>query len=450
MAGAGEPGHPRLGERGPHLFAQRGLGGEQLRVAARVGVVPAGRAAHRWPRCARWGARAHRAGSAHTARDVREPPTVCVSRERRAPVIQPCDAPCHASGAGLRDGKLSLTARTRDPRRRGDRPYQHGGCILLLVRRTTRGETMNQHAHPAFGPAAASAVPGAFPARAAAQQPPRPGRPGAPGQGQPAQRPQAPPGPAAPGPAAARPAAALAVAAAPPAAQPAAGPARAAPPGPARPARPRRPPRGRRPPNSARRSPRRCGPSSAPRQPPAPAGRAASAGAPAPQRPAAPPLRRPRAARPAGRRPRRGHPGARAGPEARRSGRARVARPASPPAQAQDRRLDRPARDHGRPRRRRVVRHAHRPASAAVGDCLAQTGGNELAKVGCGDPTARFAVLGKLENKTMVDASLDACAASRRRRAPTGRARAARSAWCCASRPSSPSPRPRSSPTSSG
>ena len=50
------------------------------------------------------------------------------------------------------------------------------------------------------------------------------------------------------------------------------------------------------------------------------------------------------------------------------------------------------------------------PASAAVGDCLAQTGGNELTKVGCGDPSARFKVLGKLENKTMVDASLDACA----------------------------------------
>jgi len=50
------------------------------------------------------------------------------------------------------------------------------------------------------------------------------------------------------------------------------------------------------------------------------------------------------------------------------------------------------------------------PASAAVGDCMAQTGGNELAKVGCGDPSARFEVLAKLENKTMVDASLDACA----------------------------------------
>ena len=51
------------------------------------------------------------------------------------------------------------------------------------------------------------------------------------------------------------------------------------------------------------------------------------------------------------------------------------------------------------------------PASAGVGDCLAQTGGNDLTKVSCGDPSARFSVLGKLENKTMVDASLNACSA---------------------------------------
>ena len=50
------------------------------------------------------------------------------------------------------------------------------------------------------------------------------------------------------------------------------------------------------------------------------------------------------------------------------------------------------------------------PASANVGDCMAQTGGNELAKVGCGDASASFRVEGKLENKTMIDASLDACA----------------------------------------
>ena len=49
------------------------------------------------------------------------------------------------------------------------------------------------------------------------------------------------------------------------------------------------------------------------------------------------------------------------------------------------------------------------PASAGVGDCLAQTGGNELAKVSCGDPVRPLRGAGQAENKTMVDASLDAC-----------------------------------------
>ena len=51
------------------------------------------------------------------------------------------------------------------------------------------------------------------------------------------------------------------------------------------------------------------------------------------------------------------------------------------------------------------------PATSGVGDCLAQTAGDQLTKVSCSDQGARFRVLGKLENKTMVDASLDACAA---------------------------------------
>jgi hypothetical protein len=51
------------------------------------------------------------------------------------------------------------------------------------------------------------------------------------------------------------------------------------------------------------------------------------------------------------------------------------------------------------------------PATAGVGDCLAQTGGNQLTKVSCSDKSARFRALGKLENKTVVDASLDACKA---------------------------------------
>jgi hypothetical protein len=51
------------------------------------------------------------------------------------------------------------------------------------------------------------------------------------------------------------------------------------------------------------------------------------------------------------------------------------------------------------------------PASAAVGDCVSQTGSDSLAKVSCGDKSAQFKVLGRLDNKTIVDASLDACAA---------------------------------------
>lgn len=51
------------------------------------------------------------------------------------------------------------------------------------------------------------------------------------------------------------------------------------------------------------------------------------------------------------------------------------------------------------------------PASANVGDCVAQTGSDSLAKVSCTDKGAQFRVDGRLENKTMVDASLDACSA---------------------------------------
>ena len=51
------------------------------------------------------------------------------------------------------------------------------------------------------------------------------------------------------------------------------------------------------------------------------------------------------------------------------------------------------------------------PTTEGVGDCLAQTGGNQLTKVSCGDKSSRFRVLGKLEDKTVVDATLDACSA---------------------------------------
>ena len=51
--------------------------------------------------------------------------------------------------------------------------------------------------------------------------------------------------------------------------------------------------------------------------------------------------------------------------------------------------------------------HPRRRPSATAWPRPAAT---SFAKVGCGDPSARFEVLAKLENKTMVDASLDACA----------------------------------------
>ena len=49
------------------------------------------------------------------------------------------------------------------------------------------------------------------------------------------------------------------------------------------------------------------------------------------------------------------------------------------------------------------------PAAANVGDCVTQTGSDSLARVSCTDKSAQFKVDGKLENKTEVDASLDAC-----------------------------------------
>jgi hypothetical protein len=251
---------------------------------------------------------------------------------------------------------------------------------------------MNQPAHPA----AASAVPGAFPARAAAQQPPRPGRPGVPAQGQPPQRPQAP---------------------RPPAPQP---------PAPQQPAK--------WPQHRPQPSPPQAPPAQRPPAPPAQRGPQARPQTPQQRPQVAPPLRpvqrpdssqRPQAA-PAAQRPAASRPAAPAPrPAAARQPQATpVLAGPKPAAPAEPESLGPPPR----PRKRKIggwiavlvilgglggagwyATHTA-PASAAVGDCLAQTGGNELTKVGCGDPSARFEVLAKLENKTMVDASLDACA----------------------------------------
>ncbi len=47
--------------------------------------------------------------------------------------------------------------------------------------------------------------------------------------------------------------------------------------------------------------------------------------------------------------------------------------------------------------------------SASVGDCLEQTGDDSLTVVACDAPTAEFAVLGKLEGRTSIQAGLFAC-----------------------------------------
>jgi hypothetical protein len=49
------------------------------------------------------------------------------------------------------------------------------------------------------------------------------------------------------------------------------------------------------------------------------------------------------------------------------------------------------------------------PVTAAIGECVTQTGADDIAIVGCGDPSAQFKVAGKVENKTVIDASLFAC-----------------------------------------
>jgi hypothetical protein len=48
-------------------------------------------------------------------------------------------------------------------------------------------------------------------------------------------------------------------------------------------------------------------------------------------------------------------------------------------------------------------------SSAKVGDCVTQEGNNELKVVKCDDASADFKVVGRVENKTRVEASLNAC-----------------------------------------
>jgi hypothetical protein len=48
--------------------------------------------------------------------------------------------------------------------------------------------------------------------------------------------------------------------------------------------------------------------------------------------------------------------------------------------------------------------------SAAVGDCVTQTGTSTVTKVACTAPGAQFKVVGTIADRTVVDAGLFACA----------------------------------------
>lgn len=47
--------------------------------------------------------------------------------------------------------------------------------------------------------------------------------------------------------------------------------------------------------------------------------------------------------------------------------------------------------------------------NANVGDCVKQTGSDSLSIVKCDDPSAAFKVVGRVDGKTQVEATLDAC-----------------------------------------
>lgn len=49
------------------------------------------------------------------------------------------------------------------------------------------------------------------------------------------------------------------------------------------------------------------------------------------------------------------------------------------------------------------------PASAAVGDCLARSGDEDVTVVGCGDQQAAFRIVGRVEDRTRIQAGLTAC-----------------------------------------
>src|SRR5262249_29403026 len=51
----------------------------------------------------------------------------------------------------------------------------------------------------------------------------------------------------------------------------------------------------------------------------------------------------------------------------------------------------------------------HNPEAARVGDCVQQIGADSVRVVDCGDAGATFKVVGRVEDKTQVEAGLSAC-----------------------------------------
>jgi hypothetical protein len=51
----------------------------------------------------------------------------------------------------------------------------------------------------------------------------------------------------------------------------------------------------------------------------------------------------------------------------------------------------------------------HEPDTAKVGDCVAQTGDNAVKVVACDDSAAQYKVVGRVESKSRIEASISAC-----------------------------------------
>jgi hypothetical protein len=51
----------------------------------------------------------------------------------------------------------------------------------------------------------------------------------------------------------------------------------------------------------------------------------------------------------------------------------------------------------------------HNPEQAAVGDCVRPDGENSVKIVDCSDPQAQYKVVGRVEDKTEIEANINAC-----------------------------------------